>query len=78
MERNKSPKRNRPSLPKLLTGLYFGYIFAVLRCVTALPLFTSLIRKQKAAADTARGPSDRLHPDGPALGLRYSDEGDFR
>jgi len=52
--------------PKLLTDPHFSYNIDLLRRVLAFPLFASLIRDQKAAAGTARGPSGRLPPDGPA------------
>ena len=45
--------------------MHFSYNISLLRGVAAFPLYASFIRDQNGAADTARGPSGCLHPDGP-------------
>ncbi len=58
--------------PKLLTGVHHSYKIGLLRCFPAFSLFVSFIRDQKAVPATARGPSGRLPPDGPAPGTATS------
>jgi hypothetical protein len=53
--------------------MYLSYNIGLLRFFHALPLYASLIRDQKGAPDTARGPSGRLHPDGTGSPLQVSD-----
>ena len=45
--------------------MYLSYNIGALRCFPAFLLYASFIRNQNGAADTARGPSGCLHPDGP-------------
>jgi len=60
------------SKPKLLTVLHHSYIIDLLDGVPAFSLFVLFIRDQKAVPNTARGPSGRLPPDGPASGTATS------
>jgi hypothetical protein len=45
--------------------MHLSYSIGALRCFPAFLLYASFIRNQNGAADTARGPSGCLHPDGP-------------
>jgi hypothetical protein len=74
-EHKKSQKRNE----RVITGVLdvernSSYNDGLSRCVPALSLYASLIRDQKAAADTAR--PVRPLASGRARGSRFSDAGD--
>jgi hypothetical protein len=53
--------------------MYLSYNAGSLRCFPALPLYASLIRDQKGAADTARPVRLLLHLDGTGSRLRLTD-----